>query len=239
MSNETKSLYTVPPGPPCCGNPENCFRAYTKECADQVPASPLDKVPFMIVFDDADRPPELIIGKANAEIYYRRISMSWNAHLFVKIASNSRDEKRPSAQLAEPGTPGKPRLPFEMQDVELAALHRFYDCATDGEGYDVSDSMMRRLAEIGLLRRTSGKYFETTVFGLSVINGEFDIPSTTGSPAVNDPAPFDQWMHDRLFANPPLPVAPFDAWQAGRLQGQRDQVGVSSSDKADLPASKN
>jgi len=234
MSNETKSLYTVPPGPPCCGDPENCFRAYTLDCAEQAPPSPLNRVPYMIVFDDADRPPELIIGKASAEIYYRRVSLSWNAHLFVKIASNSRDEKRPSAQLAEPG---KPRLPFELQDSELAALRRFYECAADGEGYDVPDSMMRRLADIGLLRRTSGKFFETTVFGLAVINGDFDVPSSAGEPAISDPAPFDQWMHERLFANPPLPVAPFDAWQAGRLQGQRDQVDAVSFNPA--PASKN
>lgn len=32
--------------------------------------------------------------------------------------------------------------------------------------------------------------------------------------ATDERALFDQWMHESLFANPPRPVGPFDAWQA-------------------------
>ncbi len=59
-----------------------------------------DEVPHLIVFDDADRKPELFIGRAAALARYERISVSWNAHLFVKINSNSRDCQYPNAVLA-------------------------------------------------------------------------------------------------------------------------------------------
>lgn len=60
---------------------------------------------------------------------------------------------------------------------ELAALHRFNECALDGQGYDVPKEMMARLAEIGVLRRKSGAYYEHTEFGLAVLDGshQFDI----------------------------------------------------------------
>lgn len=35
---------------------------------------------------------------------------------------------------------------------------------------------MKRLAEIGLLRHVSAGYYEHTVFGLSVLNGDFTTP---------------------------------------------------------------
>lgn len=52
---------------------------------------------------------------------------------------------------------------------ELAALRRFDECAQDGEGYDVPKEMMRRLAEIGVVRRRSGAYYEATDFGQLVL----------------------------------------------------------------------
>ena len=54
-----------------------------------------DQVPYMIVFDDADRQPEVVIGGTRARYHYKQVSSSWNAHLFVKISSNSRDEPYP------------------------------------------------------------------------------------------------------------------------------------------------
>ena len=67
-------------------------------------------------------------------------------------------------------------LPFAILDDELADLRRFTDCADDGEGYDVPKNRMKRLAEIGLLRHVSAGYYEHTVFGLSVLNGDFTTP---------------------------------------------------------------
>lgn len=60
----------------------------------------VDRVPYIIYFDDADRTPELIVGREAALKRYEQISMSWNAHLFVKIDSNSRDCEYPNAVLA-------------------------------------------------------------------------------------------------------------------------------------------
>lgn len=66
-------------------------------------------------------------------------------------------------------------LPFAILDDEMKALRRFHDCVMDGEGYDVPTEMMRRLAEIGLLRRVTANYYQHTTFGLSVLNGDFVI----------------------------------------------------------------
>jgi len=66
------------------------------------------------------------------------------------------------------------RLPFAILEHELNDLRRFHECAMDGEGYDVPKERMHHLAEIGLVRRSSGNYYETTVFGTSVLNGDFD-----------------------------------------------------------------
>lgn len=67
-------------------------------------------------------------------------------------------------------------LPFAILDQEMADLLRFHECAMDDEGYDVPKDRMKRLAEIGLLRRVSARYYEHTAFGLAVINGDFNSP---------------------------------------------------------------
>lgn len=61
-----------------------------------------DQVPYLIHFDDPYRQPELVIGGTRARYRFEQISSSWNAHLYVKIKSNSRDDKYPSANLAAP-----------------------------------------------------------------------------------------------------------------------------------------
>ena len=57
---------------------------------------------YLIRFDDADRKDEFFAmsGARAAAIHrYKQISQAWNAHLFVKIDSNARDESTPSLQL--------------------------------------------------------------------------------------------------------------------------------------------
>jgi hypothetical protein len=76
--------------------------------------------------------------------------------------------------ISAPGTPEAPKPPFPITDDEMAALRRFWECATDGEGYDVDKSMMQRLAEMGLVQRKSGAYYMATDFGLYVL-GEYTI----------------------------------------------------------------
>jgi hypothetical protein len=79
-------------------------------------------------------------------------------------------------------------LPFAILDDELAALRRFHECVSDGEGYDVPKPMMKRLAEIGLLRHVSAGYYEHTVFGLAVLDGEFaSQPHPTGDTQAPHP----------------------------------------------------
>lgn len=68
-------------------------------------------------------------------------------------------------------------LPFAILDKELQDLHRFHECVSDGEGYDVPKERMKRLAEIGLVRRVTANIYEHTTFGLSVINGDFTHPA--------------------------------------------------------------
>lgn len=64
-------------------------------------------------------------------------------------------------------------LPFAIMDQEMKDLMRFHECVMDGEGYDVPKDRMKRLAEIGLLRRVTANFYEHTIFGLSIINGDF------------------------------------------------------------------
>lgn len=67
----------------------------------------LDECPHIIWFDDNDREPILFAGhgaRAAALKTWDLISVSWNAHLFVCIASNSRDAKTPCAEITESRT---------------------------------------------------------------------------------------------------------------------------------------
>jgi len=51
-----------------------------------------DDAVFAIVYDDNERRPEIVIGRAAAEARFERISDSWNAHLFGKLKSNCQDD---------------------------------------------------------------------------------------------------------------------------------------------------
>lgn len=58
---------------------------------------------FLIYFDDADVRPQIVHGQGGAEAMFERVSMQWNAHLFVKVRSNTRDDPsyHANVQLAE------------------------------------------------------------------------------------------------------------------------------------------
>lgn len=57
---------------------------------------------WMIYFDDADRRPEIFTDEAAARHRYKEISVSWNAHLFVRAHSNTRDADNGLPQNAAP-----------------------------------------------------------------------------------------------------------------------------------------
>lgn len=63
---------------------------------------------WLILFDDYDRRPEIYTDEAAARYRYKQISISWNAHLFVKVDSNTRDAyvPEPNAAGRYPGTGG-------------------------------------------------------------------------------------------------------------------------------------
>lgn len=100
--------------------------------------------------------------------------------------------KAARATVAAPSPASQPVAPEVAQAVdaramlnadELAALHRFDECAQDGEGYDVPKEMMQRLAEIGVVRRKSGAYYEATDFGQHVLG---NAPAAAGPYFAND-----------------------------------------------------
>lgn len=64
-----------------------------QQVVDPVGAASDDQAVFAIVYDDTEKPHEVIIGQAIAHARFAQISASWNAHLFGKIKSNSRDTR--------------------------------------------------------------------------------------------------------------------------------------------------
>ena len=61
------------------------------------PAAQETATHWAIIFDDYDRRPEIFTDESAARHRYKEISYSWNAHLFVKIDSNSRDAAQETA----------------------------------------------------------------------------------------------------------------------------------------------
>lgn len=75
--------------------------------ADPAPATALaipEDCPHIIWFDDQDQRPLVFAGhgaRAAAERTFKKVSMQWNAHLFVRIDKNSRDCPYPVAVVVE------------------------------------------------------------------------------------------------------------------------------------------
>lgn len=91
-------------------------------------------------------------------------------------------------------------LPFAILPDEMAALRRFHECSQDGDEYDVAKPMMKRLAEIGLVRRVTGSIYEYTTFGLSVLIGDFsDSPNYADvSRAAEESRQYAQALEHRI-----------------------------------------
>lgn len=73
--------------------------AQTEQLALVIP----EECPHMIVFDDADRQPLMFAGAGSrpaALKTFEQISQSWNAHLFVRIQQNCRDDRHPCVTVA-------------------------------------------------------------------------------------------------------------------------------------------
>ena len=88
------------------------LRALLDAPSVSTPLSIPDECPHMIVFDDADREQMVFAGAGSRDAAlktWEKISNSWNAHLFVRIARNSRDDRYPSAAFVPAARPqGEP-----------------------------------------------------------------------------------------------------------------------------------
>jgi hypothetical protein len=62
--------------------------------------------------------------------------------------------------------PSTPQV--DMTVSEMAAFQRFCECVEDNEGFDVDKDMMRRLADIGLVRSQGFGRYATTSYGAAV-----------------------------------------------------------------------
>ncbi|WP_167399155.1 hypothetical protein [Ectopseudomonas oleovorans] len=84
-----------------------CSCSTRLDLADQLRLVIPEECPHMIVFDDADRQPLMFAGAGSrpaALKTFEMISQSWNAHLFVRIARNSRDDRHPIAAVEQTAT---------------------------------------------------------------------------------------------------------------------------------------
>jgi len=104
------------------------------------------------------------------------------------------------APVPAPVPQGPMALPFAILPDEMAALRRFHECSQDGDEYDVPKPMMKRLAEIGLVRRVTSSIYEYTTFGLSVLIGEFsDSPDYANvARAAEMSRQYAQTLEDRI-----------------------------------------
>ena len=62
--------------------------------------------------------------------------------------------------------PATPQVDITVS--EMAAFQRFCECVEDNEGFDVDKDMMRRLADIGLVRSQGFGRYITTSYGQAV-----------------------------------------------------------------------
>jgi len=84
-----------------------------------------DECPHLIVFDDTQVEQLMFAGagaRAAALKKWESISTSWNAHLFVRVARNSRDDGHQCAEAAVPGEVERLRNVIQQQTNLIASL---------------------------------------------------------------------------------------------------------------------
>lgn len=60
----------------------------------------------------------------------------------------------------------KPTPAPALSPDDMKWLERIQDQFSDGQGYDAPANVMKRLAELGVIRRTSGSRYTLTAFGM-------------------------------------------------------------------------
>jgi hypothetical protein len=77
--------------------------------------------------------------------------------------------------------------PLSADDMKW--LQRIEDQFADGEGYDAPAETMKRLADLGVVRRTSGSRYTMTSFGMHCLYpDEWTLPLRTHSDYAADDA---------------------------------------------------
>lgn len=77
-------------------------QAAAPQQGEQEPVATPDECPHIIWFDDSDMRPMMFAGRGARDAAlkaFERVSVQWNAHLFVRIQKNSRDDQYPCAPL--------------------------------------------------------------------------------------------------------------------------------------------
>ncbi|MGB7422925.1 MAG: hypothetical protein WA917_13780 [Comamonas sp.] len=173
-----------------------------------------------LLADIINRRPAMNAGLAEAYAH-------WTAEVYdlmgAMAAEPANDAAAPkAAPAAVVGPPVK--LPFAIMDDELEALRRFDECARDFEagGHDVRKETMKRLAEIGLVRRVTANIYEHTTFGLSVLGGDFDAaPTTQPAPAAQGDAMAKAWEQSAADIARQAESSPGDRYWNGVAEGLR------------------
>lgn len=99
--------------------PHRLVTLYAAPPADALPLHLPTDGAYLIRYDDADEPDEFFARSGAREAAmsrYKQRSLAWNAHLYVKIDSNSRDESCPNASLCAPA---------DARDYEDARRYRW------------------------------------------------------------------------------------------------------------------
>lgn len=168
-------------GAQAAGDPD--WHSAINAIADELEAkSNLNEISqFTALCEEFDRRGAALAAKAEAPAprteLSKRIREAATADVTLaqaKLLIGAAEEIERAQQAAAPGA-----LDLLNAD-ELAALRRFDETCQDGEGYDVPKAMMQRLAAIGVVRRTSGSYYETTDFGMRVLDQP--APNASGTP---------------------------------------------------------
>ncbi|WP_263227526.1 hypothetical protein [Pseudomonas alabamensis] len=86
-----------------------------------------DECPHLIVFDDTEVECLMFAGagaRSAALESWETISTSWNAHLFVRVARNSRDDRHPCATVTDPAEVERLRSIERVHDLREALLQQ-------------------------------------------------------------------------------------------------------------------
>ncbi len=123
-----------------------------------------DECPHIIVFDDADRGNEHFCGsgaRSAALRRYEQISQSWNAHLFVRVARNSRDDRYPCATATDSAEPTAAIKTLQGLGYAYHGAELWKPPLGKKPDFDLIDALRAQLAERdALLRRALGAMAE-------------------------------------------------------------------------------